>query len=110
MFAPDSGAHKRPRIEVIHGAAKMSIPPRKRLCLGGGRVSGRSRENLISGLISRAYLGKQEQQIVEVSPVDSESGATRERRLNSDYDLYETSSRARQPPPSEAVRPTTRGL
>ncbi len=45
VFAPASGAHKRPRIEVIHGAAKNPIPPRKRICLGGGRVSGSSREN-----------------------------------------------------------------
>ncbi len=52
VFAPASGAQKRPRIEEIHGAIKKHAPPRKRICLGGGRVSGRSREHLISGLIS----------------------------------------------------------
>ncbi len=107
VFAPASGAHKRPRMEAIHGPEKKRFYPPKKRCLGGGRVSGLSRENLISSLIPRVELVQQT--LIVVTPVDSESGATRERRLNSDYDLYETSSRVSQPPPSEAVRPTTRG-
>jgi len=59
VFAPASGAHKRPRIEAIHDAAKKSIPPRKRICLGGGRVSGRSRENLISSLLPQVNIVEQ---------------------------------------------------
>ena len=107
VFAPASGAHKRPRIERIHQTVNKQNPPCKRICLGGGRVSGRIRDTLITGLISRVDLVQQP--LILVTPVNSESGAVRARRLNSDYDLYETSSRTRQPPPAEAVRPTTRG-
>ena len=107
MFTPTTRAYIRPRLEKIHRAIKKQSPPRKRICQGGGRVSGRSRENLISGLIPRVELAHQPP--IVVSPVDSESGATRERRQNSDYDLYETSSRPRHLPPSLAIRPTTRG-
>jgi len=104
VFAPASGSHKRLRIEEIHRSAKKQHPTPKRICMGGGRVSGRSRENLISGLLPRV-------EIVQQSPivVTPESTATRERRQNSDYDLYETSSRPRHLPPSLANRPTTRG-
>ena len=59
VFAPASSANKRPRIEAIHGAAKKSIPPRKRICMGGGRVSGRSRENLISSLLTHVNIVEQ---------------------------------------------------
>ena len=107
VFTPATRAFKRPRLEKIHRAIKKQSPPRKRICLGGGRVSGRSRENLISGLIPRVELAHQLP--IVVSPVDSESGATRERRQNSDYDLYETSSRPRHLPPSLAARTTARG-
>ena len=106
MFAPASGALKRPRIERIHDVIKKYSRTRKRIILGGGRVSGRSRDNLITSLISRGELVQK--QPVEVTLVDSESQAARERRLNSDYDLYETSSRAGQPPPFEGVRSTRR--
>ena len=85
VFAPASGAHKRPRIEAIHEAAKKSTPARKRICLGGGRVSGRSRENLISGLISRADLVQQQQhqqqQTVEVSSLAEDHGTATQRHL-----------------------------
>jgi len=58
VFAPASGAHKRPRIEAIHDAPKHQ-PARKRICLGGGRVSGRSRENLISSLLPQVNIVEQ---------------------------------------------------
>ena len=72
MFAPATRAYKRPRLEKIHRAIKKQSPPRKRICLGGGRVSGRSRENLITSLLPRG------QQPVDVS---SEGVAPRERHL-----------------------------
>ena len=62
VFATASRAYKRPRLERIHGAVKKHSPPRKRICLGGGRVSGRSRENLITSLLPRV-----QQQTVAVS-------------------------------------------
>jgi len=88
VFAPASGALKRPRIERIHQTVNKQNPPCKRICLGGGRVSGRSRENLITGLISRADQ-------VQLPPILATP--------------VEPSSRACLPPPSEAVRTSTRG-
>ena len=88
MFAPASGAHKRPRIERIHQTVNKQNPPCKRICLGGGRVSVRSRDTLITGLISRVQLIQQPP--IVVPPVETESGAG-------------------QPHPSEAVRASTRG-
>ena len=79
VFAPAFGEHKRPRIEAIHGAIKKHAPPRKRICLGGGRVSGRSRENLITGLISRADLVHQ--QTVLVNPGAEDHGRATQRHL-----------------------------
>ncbi len=104
MFAPASGANKRLRIEEIHRGAKKQHPTWKKICMGGGRVSGRSRENLINELLPRV-------DIVQQKPAEAipESAARRELRQNSDYDLYETSSRPRHLPPSLAARPTTIG-
>ena len=79
VFAPASGAHKRLRIEEIHGALKKHHPARKRICLGGGRVSGRSRENLITGLIPRVDLVQQRP--VALTPLNAESDAPVERHL-----------------------------
>ena len=79
VFAPASGAQKRPRIKEIHGAIKKHAPPRKRICLGGGRVSGRSGENLITCIISRANLVQQ--QTVEVSPFAKDYGRATQRHL-----------------------------
>ena len=79
VFAPASGAQKRPRIEAIHEAAKKSTPARKRICLGGGRVSGRSRENLITSLISRVNIIHQ--QPVELPTVAEDHGRASERHL-----------------------------
>ena len=86
VFAPASGAHKRPRIERIHQTVKKQNPPCKRICLGGGRVSGRSRDTLITGLISREDLVQQPP--IVVTRVETESGAG-------------------QPHPSDAVRAST---
>ena len=83
VFAPASGAHKRPRIERIHQTVNKQNPPCKRICLGGGRVSGRSRENLISGLISRADLVLQ--QPVEVTPVAEDHGRATQRHLPASF-------------------------
>ncbi len=82
VFTPAPRAYKRPRLEKIHRAIKKQSPPRKRICLGGGRVSGRSRENLISGVLPRVDIVQQKP--TEVIPEDTERGATRERRQNSD--------------------------
>jgi len=79
VFAPASAVHKLPRIEEIHGPVKKINPPHKRICQGGVSVSGRSREYLISGLISRGEIV--EQQPAEVSPVKEDSGAARARHL-----------------------------
>ena len=76
VFAPASGAHKRPMMERIHWPLKRSYHPRKRICGGGGRVSGRSRENIISGLIPRVEIV--EHQPAEVLPVNVETGAPKE--------------------------------
>ena len=109
-------------MEAIHDVAKKSTPLRKRICLGGGRVSGRSRENLISSLISRAALIQQRP--LEVTPRNEESDAPREMQESQGYDLYDAARRAGEPlpydyvrptrragqsPPSEAASPTTRG-
>jgi len=79
VFAPTSGAHKRPRIEIIHQTVNKQNPPCKRICLGGGRVSGRSRDTLITGLISRADLVQQ--QTVALSPLAEDHGRSTERHL-----------------------------
>ena len=79
VFAPASGAHKRPRFEAIHQTGKKQNPPCKRICLGGGRVSGRSRENLITGLISRADLVLHEP--IEVTPIAEDHGRAAQRHL-----------------------------
>ena len=90
VFAPASGAHKRPRIEAIHDVAKKQHPARKRICMGGGRVSGRSRENLISGLISPLDLVRQ--QHVEVTPVAEEHGRATQRHLPANFPRHRTTA------------------
>ena len=88
VFTTSSAGHKRLRIERIHGAVKKSIPPPKRRCLGGGRVSGRSRENLISGLISRADLVQQQQ----IAPIEENRATSSERHLPASFRRQRTTA------------------
>ena len=76
VFAPNFAVQKRPRIDAIHGPEKRLAHPPKKICLGGGRVSGLSRQTLISGLLPRV-------EIVEsaVSVLAGESDTTKERHL-----------------------------
>ena len=59
MFAPSGVAHKRPRLEAIHGPEKKLVHPPKKICLGGGRVSGLSRQSLISSLLPHVNIVEQ---------------------------------------------------
>ncbi len=67
LFAPSSGAHKHPRIEVLHGPIKKAYSPRKKICMGNGRLRGRSRECLITGLHPLAEIA--EPRSVDVIPI-----------------------------------------
>ena len=87
VFAPASGAHKRRRIEKIHRTVNKQNPPCKKICLGGGRVSGRSRENLISGLISRADIVLQ-----QVTPVEENHARASERHLPASFHRERTTA------------------
>ena len=100
MFAPNFGVHKRPRLDAIHGSEKRLLHPHKKICLGGGRVSGLSRQSLISGLLPRV-------EIVEsaLSVVEGDTPAAKERHLPPSFT---SSGNIAQAPPSSVVRQPSR--
>ena len=100
MFAPNFGVHKRPRLDAIHGSEKRLLHPHKKICLGGGRVSGLSRQSLISGLLPRV-------EIVEsaLSVVLGDPPSAKERHLPPSFTSTGNSTQA---PPSSVVRQPSR--
>ena len=100
VFAPNFAVHKRPRLDAIHGSEKRLAHPSKKICLGGGRVSGLTRQSLISGLLPRV-------EIVEsaVSVVEGDTPASKERNLPPSFT---SSGNTAQAPPSSVVRQPSR--